>query len=171
MSGGRRFKGHPDYQYGPDELAWVAEHPDSARGWADADRILAWSMTVTLVVGLALNLVGYGIGSGAISTPGWLPGDLTSQLVSDLGVILWTSVILVLFIEIIPERSRRRAARYLAGARDALREQGRPIPTELLQVDLAEPGGSVQAATLEAVLEQVRAIERTLEDRLPRRQG
>jgi hypothetical protein len=149
------------------QLAWVVAHPGSARAWSESGRISALAMATTLALGLVVHLVGYGIGNGAISLPDWAPADLVSTLVSNLGIVLWTSVILVIFLEVLPARTRRRATRSMALAAQTLREQGRPVPSDLAAADEADvvnaPSG--RDPTLELMLERLTSIERLLGDR------
>ena len=146
------------------QVAWVVAHPASARAMSDSSRISTLAMATTFALGIVVHLAGYGIGSRSIPIPDWVPADLASTLVSNLGIVLWTSVILVVFLEILPARTRRRAARSMSLAAETLRDQGRPIPSEL--ADLVEPGANQTASphdpTLEAVLERLASIERHL---------
>ena len=110
------------------QVAWVAAHPAAARAMSDASRISTLAMATTFALGLLVHLAGYGIGSRSIPMPDWLPADLASTLVSNLGIVLWTSVILVVFLEILPARTRRRAARSMSLAAATLRDQGQTDP-------------------------------------------
>ena len=146
------------------QVAWVVAHPASARAMSDSSRISTLAMATTFALGLVVHLAGYGIGNRSIPMPDWLPADLASTLVSNLGIVLWTSVILVVFLEILPARTRRRAARSMSLAAETLRDQGRPIPSELMA--FVEPGADETASrrdpTLQAVLERLASIERHL---------
>ncbi|HSS36671.1 MAG TPA: hypothetical protein VLR93_10375 [Patescibacteria group bacterium] len=170
MPGRPRFKGDPEYRPSDAELSWVAEHQEEAAGWVREDRFLGSALVVTFVVGLAINLLGYGMAKGVIPVL-LLPTDLAAELIGNLGIIMWTSVVVVIFIEVIPERERRRAVRYMAGVRSALRDQGRALPDP--------PDGAVEATAgegtasaelqLDRILSRLTAIERTLDERLPGR--
>jgi hypothetical protein len=147
------------------QVAWVVAHPASARAMSDARRISTLAMATTFALGLVVHIAGYGIGTRAIPMPDWLPADLASTLVSNLGIVLWTSVILVVFLEILPARTRRRAARSMSLAATALRDEGRAVPREL--EDIGDPDDDEAHRTdrtLEAVLERLAAIERHLID-------
>jgi hypothetical protein len=96
--------------------------------------------------------------------PEWVPIDLVSTLVANLGIVLWTSVVLVVFLEILPARTRRRATRAMALAAAALRDRGEEVPSELLDAEAvaAAGAGSPNDRTLEAVLDRLTSIEHRL---------
>jgi hypothetical protein len=151
------------------QLAWIAAHPGSARAWSASSRISALAMATTLGIGLIVHLVGYGVGTGYVPMPDWVPIDLASTLVSNLGIVLWTSVVLVVFLEVLPARTRSRATRSMALAAQALRDQGLPVPTELadLEEGSTHAAGSDADRTLEAVLERLTSIEQGLAAGIP----
>jgi hypothetical protein len=157
-SGGR----HPGS--GDRELAWIVAHPDRARAWSESGRISELAMATTLALGLLVHLVGYIVGTGALRLPEWVPIDLVSTLVANLGIVLWTSVVLVVFLEILPARTRRRATRAMALAAAALRDRGEEVPSELLDAEAvaAAGAGSPNDRTLEAVLDRLTSIEHRL---------
>ncbi len=147
------------------ELAWVAAHPGSARSWAESRRISALSMAATFALGLLVHLVGYAIGTGGIKVPAWAPADLLATLVSNLGIVLWTSVILVVFLEVLPARARRRATHSMALAASRLREAGLSVPAELADAQRgADDGRRDRDQTLDSILERLASIERLLAD-------
>ena len=149
------------------ELAWVVAHPAAARAWAESGRISLMAMATTLVLGLLVHLLGYVLGVGRIPVPDWIPADLASTLVSNLGIVLWTSVILVVFLEVLPARARRRATKSMALAARTLREGGQPVPAELVDADADGVGQGHQERdpSLEDVLERLASIERLLAER------
>jgi hypothetical protein len=148
------------------EVAWVVAHPERARSWAESSRISALAMVVTLALGLVLHAAGYAIGTKAIELP-WLPADLVATLVSDLGIVLWTSVVLVVFLDTLPARARRRATHSMALAARELEDRGLPVPDDLAGVradpDRARP--TEADPTLAAILERLDAIERRLAEK------
>jgi len=149
------------------ELAWVVAHPGAARAWAASGRISSMAMATTLVLGLLVHLLGYVLGVGRIPVPDWIPADLASILVSNLGIVLWTSVILVVFLEVLPARARRRATQSMALAARTLREGGQPVPAELEDAEGVGVGRDHRERdpSLEDVLERLASIERLLGDR------
>jgi hypothetical protein len=145
------------------EVDWVLSHPARARAWSDSGKISAVAMAATLALGLAVHVAGFAIGSGALPAPDWLPVELTATLVSNLGIVLWTSVVLVVFLDTLPARARRRAARSLALAAQALEERGLPVPGELAEPTTINPtSGPDSDGTLQRVLERLERIEELL---------
>jgi hypothetical protein len=146
------------------EVAWVVAHPARARAWSDSGKITAVAMVATLALGLVIHLAGFAIGSGAVPMPIWLPRDLTATLVSNLGIVLWTSVVLVVFLDTLPSRVQRRAGESMALAARTLDDRGLPVPSELADLPMGPnpiaPGQTDR--TLQAVLERLEAIERLL---------
>ena len=145
------------------EVAWVLAHPRQARAWSESGRISAVALAVTLGLGLAVHVAGFAIGSGALLAPDWAPVELTATLVSNLGIVLWTSVILVVFLDTLPTRARQRAARSMAMAAQVLEERGLPVPGELIDpTTVNPPSGPGSDPTLQAVLERLERIEELL---------
>jgi hypothetical protein len=149
------------------EVAWVIAHPERARSWAASTRISALAMVVTLALGLLVHIAGYAIGTGAMAGPTWLPADLVATLVSNLGIVLWTSVILVVFLDTLPARARRRATHSMTLAARRLEDRGLPVPDELagVRADVARAGPTEADPTMAAILERLEAIERRLAEK------
>ncbi len=99
-------------------LAWMDEHRTELRRSISGQRILYVSLLVSFVVGLAAHIGGYVLLS---SVPTGLLG-LLADLLHALGWSLWTGVVVVLFMEVIPEAKRRQIERAV-DAYDALRRQ------------------------------------------------
>ena len=145
------------------EVAWVVAHPARARAWSESGKITAVAMIATLALGLVVHVVGFAIGSGSVPLPAWLPVDLAAALVSNLGIVLWTSVVLVFFLDILPARVRRRATTSMALAAKAIEDRGLPLPEELADVAGGmQPRTTEAPPTLEAVLDRLTAIERRM---------
>ena len=149
------------------EVAWVVAHPARARAWSESGKITAVAMAATLALGLVVHVVGFGIGSGSLLLPAWLPSDLTATLVSNLGIVLWTSVVLVIFLDTLPSRARRRATQSMTLAVRELEDRGLPVPGELGDV-VATSGRPLAAEpdpSLQAVLDRLTAIEKLLAEK------
>ena len=145
------------------EVEWVLSHPARARAWSESGKISTVAMAGTLAFGLAVHLAGFAIGSGALPAPDWLPVELTAILVSNLGIVLWTSVVLVVFLDTLPTRARRRAARSMARAAQVLEERGLPVPGELIDPTTVNPPSDPGShPTLLAILERLERIEELL---------
>lgn len=152
------MKGSPSYQFSKEELDWVAANLDDTRGWARGDRIVTWTLAVTFVIGLVAYLTGFALGGDALQLPAGWPTDLIADLLANLGVVLWTSVILVVFIEVVPNWQQRRAQAWARGALSALRERGGAAAQAVVAEDLADP----TVARLDAILARLESIERAL---------
>jgi hypothetical protein len=146
------------------EVAWVVAHPARARAWSESGKISAFAMVATLALGLVVHVVGFAIGAGALPVPEWLPVDLMATLVSNLGIVLWTSVVLVVFLDTLPARARRRATKSMTLAARELEDRGLPVPDELVGIPNSgvRPSSSEVDTTLHAVLDRLTAIERLL---------
>ncbi len=123
-------------------------------------------MVVTLALGLVVHVAGYAIGTKAIELP-WLPADLVATLVSNLGIVLWTSVVLVVFLDTLPARARRRATQSMALAAKRLEARGLSVPDELagVRADLDRVGPTEADPAFAAILERLDAIERRLAEK------
>lgn len=128
MSGERGAKGAPHpftdekldpRLYDPDSLAWMAEHLPQLRRSAFGQRILYQSLGTGFVLGLAAHVGGYLLRSSVTTEPFGLLADLLYAL----GYALWTSVVVVLFVQIVPEAKRRQIKRWLEPYEATLREK------------------------------------------------
>jgi hypothetical protein len=103
------------------ERAWIGAHLTELRRSIYGQQILRWSLTFGLVVGLAAHVVGYLLRSSAPTEPLGLVADLLYSL----GFALWTGVVLVAFVQIIPEAKRRQIEQALDAYEAALQEKAR----------------------------------------------
>ncbi|MBO0870958.1 MAG: hypothetical protein J2P15_20595 [Micromonosporaceae bacterium] len=99
-------------------LAWVGENMTLVRRSAFGQRTLYWSLGVTFAVGLAAHVGGFLLKSATAAQPLLLAADL----LYGLGGVLWTGVVLVLFVEVFPRYQKRQWRRlhdaYLAAVGD-----------------------------------------------------
>jgi hypothetical protein len=99
-------------------LDWVGENLLGVRRSAYGQRSLYWALGVGFVVGLAAYVGGYALRSSVTTEPLGFVGDLLYTL----GYALWTGVVVVLFLQVIPEVKRRGYKQLLevfeAGRRD-----------------------------------------------------
>jgi hypothetical protein len=108
--------GEPDRQA---VLAWVGENLTQVRRSVYGQRLLYWSLGIGLVVGLAAHVGGYLLRSSVTTEPLVLVADLLYAL----GYALWTGVVVVVFVQIIPEVKRRQFKQALDAYEAAQREQ------------------------------------------------
>lgn len=103
----------------PRALAWMEEHLPEFRGQASGQRPMYWILGIGFVVGLAAHVGGFLLKTSATTEPLLLVADLLYAL----GWALWTSVIVVFFVQIWPEAKRRQLKRWLDAYEAALREK------------------------------------------------
>ena len=104
-------------------LTWVGENLPKVRGSAYGQRSLYWTLGVGFVVGLAVYIGGYAIKSSATTEPLGFVGDLLYTL----GWALWTGVVVVLFLQVLPE-TKRRGYKKLLDAYEAAQNEEKPKP-------------------------------------------
>jgi hypothetical protein len=102
-------------------LDWVGEHLTQVRRSVYDQRLLHWSLGIAFVVGLAVYVGGYALRSSVTTEPLELVGDLLYTL----GYALWTGVVVVLFVQVIPEVKRRQFKRMLDAYEAVLGEKAR----------------------------------------------
>ncbi len=100
-------------------VAWVGENLTEVRETAVGQRPVYWVLWTALVAGLAAYVGGYLIKS---STTAGLLG-LVGDLLYTFGWALWTGVVVVVFLQIIPEIKRRQYKTALDAYEAALREK------------------------------------------------
>lgn len=100
-------------------LAWVGENLPYVRRTALGERPVYWILGTGLAVGLAAYVGGFLLKSSARTEPLGLVADLLYTF----GWALWTGVVVVLFLQIIPEAKRRQFKLALEAYEAALREE------------------------------------------------
>ena len=100
-------------------LAWVGENLTEVRRTAAGERPVYWVLGLGLVVGLVAYVGGYLITTSTPTEPLGLVGDLLYAL----GYALWTGVVVVVFLQMIPEAKRRQYKRALDAYEAASREE------------------------------------------------
>jgi hypothetical protein len=119
------------YTFSSGELEWARQNLPAIQRSARSTTVLYVSMAVAFSLGLALYFLGYAIATGGIAMPPGWRDDLVADLMTELGVTLWTSVILVLFLEVIVEIQRKRWQRYARTVEHALQQQANQVFTDL----------------------------------------
>jgi hypothetical protein len=85
-------------------LKWVGENLTEVRRVVSGERVLHWILWMALVIGLLAHVAGYALRKSVTTEPLGLLGDLLYAL----GHVLWTGVVLVMFLQILPEAKRRQ---------------------------------------------------------------
>jgi hypothetical protein len=109
MTEGPESKDIPSMFRDEPTLAWMEEHVAELRQSVSGQRILYWSLAISFVVGLAAHVGGYTL---LLSAPKE-PLGLLADLLHALGWSLWTGVVVVMFVQVIPEAKRRQIKRAL----------------------------------------------------------
>jgi len=143
------------YTFASGELEWARQNLPAIQRSARSNTVLYFSMAIAFVLGLALYLLGYVISIGGIAMPPGWRDDLIANLLTELGVTLWTSVILVLFLEVIVEIQRKRWQRYARTVEHALQQQASQVSSDL-DSD-AEPEAII--ARLDEVIERLAGLD------------
>jgi len=102
-------------------LAWVGEHLAVVRRSASGQRTFYWILGLGIVVGLAAHVGGFLLKDSATTEPVALLADLLYAL----GWALWTSAIVVVFVQIWPEAKRRQYKQALEAYEAATSRQAR----------------------------------------------
>jgi hypothetical protein len=100
-------------------LAWVGENLPYVRRTAFGQRPVYWILWIGLAVGLVAYVGGYLIKTSTTTEPLGLVGDLLYTF----GWALWTGVVVVVFLQIIPEAKRRQYKWALDAYEAARREE------------------------------------------------
>jgi hypothetical protein len=123
--------------YSPDALAWMGKHLPELRRSAYGQRLLYQSLGTGFVVGLAAHVGGYLLRSSVTTE---LLG-LVADLLYALGYALWTGVVVVVFVQVIPEAKRRQLKRWLDDYEATLREKARAGSAQASGDDQAPTAG------------------------------
>jgi hypothetical protein len=99
---------------------WMDDHLTDLRKSVTGQRVLHTSLATGFVVGLAAQVVGYLLLASSPAEPLGLFADLLHAL----GWSLWTGVVVVVFVQVIPEAKRRQ----IAAALDAYEAMKRDKP-------------------------------------------
>ncbi len=104
MTESQESKGVPPAFSDPRVQAWMAENLTDLEKSVTGHRILYTSLLIGFLVGLVAHIAGYILLSSAPKEPLGLFADLLHAL----GWSLWTGVVVVVFVQIIPEAKRRQ---------------------------------------------------------------
>jgi hypothetical protein len=105
----------------PGVQAWMEKHLPELRRSVYGQRLLYQSLGLGFVLGLAAHVGGYLLRSSATTEPFGLVADLLYTL----GLALWTGVVVVVFVQVVPEVKRRQIRRTLDAYEATLREKAR----------------------------------------------
>jgi hypothetical protein len=100
-------------------LAWVGANLPYVRQTAVGERPVYWILGIGFVVGLAAYVGGYALRSSVTTELLGFVGDLLYTL----GWALWTGVVVVIFLQVLPEAKRRQYKQALDAYEAALRDR------------------------------------------------
>lgn len=143
------------YTFANGELEWARQNLPAIQRSARSNKVLYISMAVAFTLGLALYFIGYAISSGGVTMPPGWRDDLIAGLLAELGVTLWTSVILVLFLEVIVEIQRKRWQRYARMVEHALQQ---PVSLDFTDPE-SEVGPDAILARLDDMIERLASLD------------
>ena len=107
--------------FSDDELAWVSAHMDDLRRTVAERRIRNWMLWTGLGFGLVAHVAGFLL-KGSVSGE---PVGVFADLLYTLGWALWSGVVVVALIEIIPAAKERQIGRAIDVYEAALQARAR----------------------------------------------
>ena len=137
------------YTFSAGELDWARQNLGKLRRTARGNTSLYMTMIFTFILGLIIYFVADGISVGAIAVPSGWRINLLADLLHNLGVVLWSSVVLVFFLEVVVEFQKKRWQRYVQLIEHVLNEQGQAAAQD---TDPSEGDITAQLAALQARL-------------------
>jgi hypothetical protein len=115
-------------------LAWVGENLSLVRRSASGQRGFYWILGMGFVVGLAAHVGGFLLKAPVTTEPVALLADLLYAL----GWALWTSIIVVMFVEVWPEAKKRQYKQALDAYEAAVGHQARARSSQATDASVAE---------------------------------
>ncbi|HEY1295398.1 MAG TPA: hypothetical protein VGJ60_20160 [Chloroflexota bacterium] len=109
------------HRFSEDELAWMSGHLSDLRQTVSERRIRYQMLWIGLAIGLAVHVAGFLLKSSATGEP----IGVLSDLLYTLGWALWTGVVVIAVVEIIPAAKERQIARVLDAYEAALHSRPR----------------------------------------------
>lgn len=116
--------------YSPEELEWARQNLGTMRRQLRGNTFLLGILALAFVLGIVFYLLADAINTGTIVLPDGWRADLIGDFLYNLGLILWTSVVISLFLEVGVEYSHRRAEQYVEDVEMALQTLGYDVPDE-----------------------------------------
>jgi hypothetical protein len=117
----------------------VGENLTVVRRSASGQRVFYWILGIGFLLGLAAHVGGFLLKASATTEPLMLAADLLYAL----GWALWTSVVVVLFVQIWPEAKKRQYKQALDAYEAAVSRQARAGGGQAPDAAAAGEGGQV----------------------------
>jgi hypothetical protein len=158
------------YTFSQGELDWARQNLDKLRRTARGNMPLYTTMIFTFILGLIIYFVADGISLGLIATPAGLRADLMADFLHNLGVVLWSSVVLVFCLEVVVEFQKKRWQRYVELIEHVLNEQGHVATpnTDDSEANIASQLAAIQnrLSSLDQLQADVTALKAMLETKI-----
>jgi hypothetical protein len=126
--------------FSDDELAWVSAHMDDLRRTVAERRIRNWMLWTGLGFGLVAHVAGFLLKASVSGEPIGVLADLLYTL----GWALWSGVVVVALIEIIPAAKERQISRAIDVYEAALHARAREKADRSTVVGHGAAGGGVR---------------------------
>jgi hypothetical protein len=146
-----------DYTFSEGELEWASKNIGYMQSFLTGNRLQNLMLAITFAVGLALYAIAQLISNGVLTG-----SPVVADFLYNLGITLWTSVVLAFLLEVLVDRQRRFTERYLLLVREALRQRGESAlqaEAEPDEVETAANGATLAQQKLDAVLEKLKAMD------------
>jgi hypothetical protein len=111
------------YSFSEGELEWASKNIGYLQSFLRGNRLQLSMLAVTFVLGLLLYAISQLIDAGVLAG-----SPVLADFLYNLGITLWTSVVLVFLLEVLVERQRGFTERYLRLVQEALRRQDEAVP-------------------------------------------
>lgn len=158
------------YTFSQGELDWARQNLDKLRRSARGNTALFTTMIFTFILGLIIYFVADGISTGLIATPAGLRVNLITDFLHNLGVVLWSSVVLVFFLEVVVEFQKKRWQRYVELIEQVLNEPGHVATpnTDDSEADITAQLAAIQnrLSNLDQLQADVAALKAMLETKI-----
>jgi hypothetical protein len=109
-------------EFSAEEMEWISSHMADLRRGLVGRRFRNVTLWSAVAIGLVVHVVGFLLKASASGEPFAVLADVLYTL----GFALWTGVVVVAIVEIIPEAKERQISRYLDAYERALRSRTRP---------------------------------------------
>ena len=141
------------FTFGQHELNYARVNWNLLRRGAEHNRIRIGYMLGAFLFGLVLYLTAYGIGDGTVVMPKGWHAALIRDFLNNLGIVLWTSVILTVFLDVYVDEVEKQSVARLKALQKALASQGHQMEPIEIKDDAAT------AEKLDSLLAKIDALQ------------
>jgi len=134
-----------DHSFSKGELDWAGKNLDYLQDYVRSNRVQSITLVTTFVIGLVL----YGI----VGSP------IIADFIYTLGYVMWTSVVLTYLLNVLVARKQRSIKHYIHEVREALRQQGQPVPSTDASHDAGDNGGAIDQQLMMVMLNELKELK------------